>query len=139
MVVAFSIEAPLMMMQRDKGLALASLAFALCATSTGRAQTGDSSRAGIEARDSERALNPRSGLSRTAGHSLSTNSANAWKYPFYGALIGAGVGFTAAFIATHQRHVKDHSEDGLVYEVGISFGAVAGFVGGFVLYAMRGH
>jgi hypothetical protein len=26
-----------------------------------------------------------------------------------------------------------------VYEAGISFGAVAGFVGGFVLYAMRGH
>jgi hypothetical protein len=128
-----------MMLQRDKGLALASLAFALCATSTASAQTGDSSRAGIEPAHSERALNPRSGFSRTAADSLPTTSANGWKYPFYGALIGAGVGLTAAYIETHQRRVFDHSEDGLVYEVGISFGAVAGFIGGFVLYAMRGH
>jgi hypothetical protein len=60
-------------------------------------------------------------------------------YPLYGALIGAGVGFTAAFISTHQRHIKDHSEDGFVYGVGLEFGAVAGFVGGFVVYAMRRH
>jgi hypothetical protein len=139
MVVASSIEAPLMMMQRDKGLAVASFAFALCATSTASAQKGDSSRAGIEPRHSERALNPRSGLSRAAADSLPTSSSSGWKYPLYGTLIGAGVGFSAAFIATHQRHVKDHSEDGLVYEFLTSFGAVAGFVGGFVLYAMRGH
>ncbi len=60
-------------------------------------------------------------------------------YPLYGILIGAGVGFTAALIDTHQPHVKDHSEDGFVYMVGTSFGAVTGFVAGFVVYAMRGH
>jgi len=128
-----------MMMQRDKRLAIVWLAFALCATSTASAQKRDSSRVGIEPRHSERALDPRAGFSRTAADSLPTKSANGWKYPLYGALIGAGVGLTAAYIETHQRKVFDHSEDALVYEAGISFGAVAGFVGGFVLYAMRGH
>ena len=127
------------MMQRDKRIAVASLAFALCATSTASAQKGDSSRAGIEPRHSERAFNPRSGLSRTAGDSLPSNSGSGWKYPLYGALIGAGVGLTAAYIETHERHVTDHSEDGFVYGVLIPFGAVVGFVGGFVVYAMRGH
>jgi hypothetical protein len=125
-----------MKMQRDKGLAVASLAFALCA-STASAQRGDSSRVGIEPPRSERALNPRVGFSRTAADSLPSYSENGWKYPFYGALIGAGVGFTAALIETHQRHVMDHSEDGFVYEVGILFGAVTGFVAGFVVNAMR--
>jgi hypothetical protein len=40
-------------------------------------------------------------------------------------------------VETHQRHVTDHSEDGFVYGVLIPFGAVAGFVGGFVVYLMR--
>ena len=146
-----------MRMQRDKGLAVASLAFALCATSTASAQKDSSNRVGIEprhsdsvrkdsshrvgieTRHSDSAINPRSGISRSAADSLPSQSTSGWKYPFYGVLIGAAVGFTAAFIETHQRHVKDHSEDGLVYTVGISFGAVTGFVAGFVLYAMRGH
>jgi hypothetical protein len=125
------------MMQRDKRLAVASIAFALCATSTASAQKGDSSRVGIEPPHSEPAPNPRSGLARAAADTLPSYSENGWKYPFYGALIGAGVGFTAAFIETHQRHIKDHSEDGLVFAGLIPFGAVVGFVGGFVLYAMR--
>jgi hypothetical protein len=157
MVVAFSIEAPMMKMQRDKGLAVASLAFVLCATRTASAQKDSSNRVGIEPRHSDsaqkdsshrvgieprhsgRTLDPRFGISRTAADSLPAYSANGWKYPFYGALIGAGVGFTAAFIVTHQAHVKDHSEDALAYMVAIPFGTVAGFVAGFVLYAMRGH
>ena len=125
------------MMQRDKRLAVASIAFALCATSTASAQKGDLPRAGIEPPHSERALNPRSGLSRTAADSLTTNSASGWKYPLYGALIGAGVGLTAAYIETHKRQVFDHSEDALVYMFGTSLGAVVGFVGGFVVYLMR--
>lgn len=129
----------MMMTQRDKRLAVASLAFALCATNTAGAQKDSSHRVGIEPRHSERAFNPRSGFSRSVADSLPTRSANGWKYPLYGALIGAGVGFTAAFIETHQRHVKDHSEDAFVYEVGLSFGAVAGFIAGFVVYAMRAH
>ena len=125
------------MMQRDKKLAVASLVFALCATSTASAQKGDSSRVGIEPPHSEPAPKPRSDVSRTAADSLPSYSENAWKYPFYGALIGAGVGFTAAFFETHQRHILDHSEDGFVFAVFIPLGAVVGFVGGFVLYAMR--
>ena len=126
-------------MQRDKRLAVASMAFALCATSTASAQNVDSSRVGIERRHSERALDPRPGFSRTAADSLPTKSANGWKYPLYGALIGAGVGLTAAYIETHKRQVFDHSEDALVYVFGTSLGAVVGFVGGFVVYAMRAH
>jgi hypothetical protein len=146
-----------MKMQRDKGLAVASLAFALCATSTASAQKGDSARVGIERRHSdsaqkdsshrvgtaprrsERALDPRSDVSPSAADSLPTPSANGIMYPLYGALIGAAVGFTAAFIETHQKHVTDHSEDGFVYGVGLEFGAVTGFVAGFVVYAMRRH
>jgi hypothetical protein len=146
-----------MKMQRDKGLAVASLAFALCATSTASAQKDSSTRVGIEPRHSDsarkdsshrvgieprqsgRALDPRAGISRSAADSLPTPSANGWKYPFYGALIGAGVGFTAAFIVTHQAHVKDHSEDALAYMAAIPLGTVTGFVGGFVVYAMRRH
>jgi len=124
-------------MQRHKGLAVALLTFALCATSTAGGQKGDSSRVGIEPPHSGRALNPHSGLARTAADTLPSYSENGWEYPFYGALIGAGVGFTAAYFRTHQQHIKDHSEDGLVYAVFIPLGAVAGFVGGFILYAMR--
>src|ERR1700675_940722 len=106
----------MMMMQRDKGLAVASLAFALCVASPASAQTAYSPRVGIEPRHSERTLTSRSGFSRNAADALKTVDARAVNYPLIGALIGAGVGLTAAFIATHQAHVKDHSEDGLVYQ-----------------------
>jgi hypothetical protein len=53
-----------------------------------------------------------------------------------GVLVGAGVGLTTAYIATHQRHVKDHSEDGLLYTYLVSFGAVVGLIGGMVVYTV---
>jgi hypothetical protein len=131
-----SIEAP-MMMQRDKTLAVASLVFALCVTNTASAQQSYSHRVGIEPRHSERTLTPRSGLSRNAADTLPTVDKRAATYPLYGALIGAGVGFTVAFIGTHQAHIKDHSEDGLVYQLLIPFGAGAGLIAGCVVYLVR--
>lgn len=123
------------MMQRAKGLAIAFCVFALCWTSVANAQTSFSSRIGIETRHSERSLTPRSGFSLGAADSLPT--AASWQYPLLGALAGAGVGLTAAFIATHQRHVKNHSEDELVYTSMVSLGAVAGLLTGCVVYVVR--
>jgi hypothetical protein len=131
-----SIEAP-MIMQRDRGLAVASLVLGLCATSTVSAQQSYSHRVGIEPRHSEHTLTPRSGLSREAADSVPTVDARAATYPLYGALIGAGVGFTVAFIGTHQAHIKDHSEDGLVYQILIPFGAGVGLIAGCVVYLVR--
>src|ERR1700675_2431774 len=101
-----------MIMHREKGLAVASMVVALCVTSTASAQQSDSHRVGIEPRHTERTLTPRSGLSRNAPDSVRTFDKGAVTYPLLGALIGAGVGLTAAYIGTHQRHVTDHSEDG---------------------------
>jgi len=126
-----------MMMQRNKGLAVASMVFALCVTSTASAQQSYSHRVGIGPRHSERTLTRRSGFSRNGADSVRTVDKGAVTYPLYGALIGAGVGFTAAFIGTHQRHVKDHSEDGFVYQILVEFGAVAGLLGGIGVYVAR--
>ncbi len=126
-----------MMMQRNKALAVASLALALGVTNTAIAQNGYSPRVGIEPRHSERALNPRSGFSRNAVDSLPTVDRGAVTYPLIGAFIGAAVGFTAAFIGTHQRHIKDHSEDGLVYQILVPFGAATGLIAGCVVYVVR--
>jgi hypothetical protein len=126
-----------MMMQRGKGLSVASWVFALCLTSPAGAQASYSSRVGIEPRHSERALTPRSDFSRDAADSLPT--AASWQYPLIGALAGAGVGLTAAFIATHQRHIKDHSEDGFVYMTMVPFGAVTGLLSGCIVYLVRRH
>lgn len=127
----------MMMMQRDKTLAVASMVFALCVTSTASAQPSYSHRVGIEPRHSERTLTPRSGFSRNAADSVRTVDKGALTYPLFGALIGAGVGLTAAFIGTHQAHVKDHSEDGFVYQILVEFGAVAGLLGGIGVYVAR--
>ena len=126
-----------MMMQRDKTLAVASTVFALCVTSIAGAQQSNSRRVGIEPRHSEHTLTVRPADSRNAADSVRTVDARAATYPLIGAVIGAGVGLTAAFIATHQAHVKDHSEDGFVYQILGSFGAVAGLIGGCVVYLVR--
>ena len=125
------------MMQRDKGLAVASMVFALCVTSTASAQQSYSHRVGIGPRHSERTLTRRSGFSRNAVDSLPTVDRGAVTYPLIGAFIGAAVGFTAAFIGTHQRHIKDHSEDGLVYQILVPFGAATGLIAGCVVYVVR--
>ena len=126
-----------MMMQRDRMLAVASMVFALCVTSTASAQQSYSHRVGIEPRHSERTLTPRSGFSRNAPDSVRTVDKGALTYPLYGVLIGAGVGLTAAFIGTHQAHVKDHSEDGFVYQILVELGAVAGLLAGIGVYVAR--
>jgi hypothetical protein len=127
----------MMIMHREKGLAVASMVFALCVTSTASAQQRYSHRVGIEPRHSERTLTPRSGFSREAADSLPTVDAGAVTYPLIGAFIGAAVGFTAAFIGTHQRHIKDHSEDGIVYQILIPLGAATGLIAGCVAYVVR--
>jgi hypothetical protein len=129
----------MMMMQREKGLAVASLVFALCVASAASAQKGYSARVGIEPWHSERTLAPRSSFSRDTADSPPTSDASAEKYPLIGALIGAGVGFTAAFVVTHQAHVADHSEDALAYVAFVPFGAATGFVIGLVAYLVRRH
>jgi hypothetical protein len=126
-----------MMMPRDKTPAVAAMIFALCATSAASAQQSDSHRVGIEPRHSERTLAPRAEFSRNAADSVRPADKGALTYPLYGALIGAGVGFTAAFIGTHQAHVKDHSEDGFVYQILIEFGAAAGLLTGIGVYVAR--
>jgi hypothetical protein len=146
-LIAFSIEVPIMMMPRDRTLAVASVIFALCVTSTASGQQSDSHRVGIQpprgattldaTRHSERTLAPRAGFSRNAADSVRPADKGALTYPLYGALIGAGVGFTAAFIGTHQAHVKDHSEDGFVYQILIEFGAAAGLLTGIGVYVAR--
>ena len=129
-----ALKAPILMMRQDKVLPTASLVFALCLTSTASAQGGYSPRVGIEAPHSERSLTPRPAFSREAADTLPTSA--AWEYPVVGALVGAGVGLTTAYIATHQRHVTDHSEDGLLYTYLFSFGAVVGLIGGMVVYTV---
>jgi hypothetical protein len=59
----------------------------------------------------------------------------------HGALVGAGIGAAAgtvaAFIATHNANVTDHSEDGLAYIGLLSFGAFVGLVVGGIVGFVR--
>jgi hypothetical protein len=56
-------------------------------------------------------------------------------YSLIGMAIGAGVGFTTAYVISHGRHGSyvDHSEDGWAYQFFATAGGVVGLVVGLVL------
>src|SRR3982751_4681545 len=70
---------------------------------------------------------------QAASDTIPSRAARTSRGALIGAGIGAATGLVAAFIATHNSSVTDHSEDGLAYFGLTAFGALVGLlVGGTV-------